>query len=327
MSPLQGHLTVSDQAVLEKTGGHPQRLLKLGRARLTALIVKISRNHLGEGRALEWLAAARCAQELYDAHPGVALDDLAAEVQSEIRLLQATEKELSLHEQPREQAYLHCDPDQLARSLPGLAAVGGPVVRALLGPADRFAKGSRARSFTGLAPKTSETGESERKGQPISKAGPNLLRVALVRAADTARKEDPQLAHIYYVQMVERGAPHIKALCVVAAQLAERAWAVLRRGTPYQLRDVDGRPLSREQAKAIVADRYTVPEDVRRRRRSKKSRRGGKAPQQVLKGHAQAGARGATHTRRPSPTPSSDSRLTHIKQVLPTVVEQTNATP
>src|SRR5450631_74660 len=46
------------------------------------------------------------------------------------------------------------------------------------------------------------------------------------------RKEDPQLAKIYYIQMVERGANHAKALCVVAAHLAECAWAVMARGMP-----------------------------------------------------------------------------------------------
>jgi len=109
---------------------------------------------------------------------------------------------------------------------------------------------------------------------------------------------DPQLAQIYHCQMVERGANHLKALCVVAAHLAERAWVVLARGTPYELRDVDGRPVSMRQARAIIAERWTVPEEVRRRRRSRKV---GKAPHQVLSGHVRVSARGAT-TRRPSPS-------------------------
>src|SRR5664280_2591734 len=42
------------------------------------------------------------------------------------------------------------------------------------------------------------------KGAPVSKAGNRLLRTTLVRAADHARRADPQLAQIYYTQMVER---------------------------------------------------------------------------------------------------------------------------
>ncbi len=51
---------------------------------------------------------------------------------------------------------------------------------------------------------------------------------------------DPQLAKIYYTQMVDRGADHIKALCVVAAALAARAWTVMRHGMPYVICDTDG---------------------------------------------------------------------------------------
>ena len=104
------------------------------------------------------------------------------------------------------------------------------------------ARGKQFRSFTGLVPKASETGDTDRKGQPMSKAGSSLLRTTLVRAADNARKHDPQLARIYYVQMVERGKDHLGALCVVAANLAERFWAVMNRGMPYVICDTDGTP-------------------------------------------------------------------------------------
>jgi hypothetical protein len=84
-------------------------------------------------------------------------------------------------------------------------------------------------------------------------------------------------------QMVERGAHHTKALCVVAANLAERAWATLGRGERYVLRDLDGTTITVAQGKAIVAEKLKVPEEVRRRRRTAK--RAGKAPQ-VLEAHA-----------------------------------------
>ena len=47
-----------------------------------------------------------------------------------------------------------------------------------------------------------------------------MLRATLFRAADTARRHDPQLARIYYLQMAEGGATHLKACCVVAGHLA-----------------------------------------------------------------------------------------------------------
>jgi Transposase IS116/IS110/IS902 family len=320
MTPLQGALGKADLAVLERTGAHPGRLLAMGRPRLTRLIVKVSGGQLGEERAQAWLDAAHFALELYGDHPAVAYDDRAAEVVSEVRLLHATEAELPAHESAREQAYLQVDPDQLARSLPGVAAVGGPALAALVGDVRRFPDCASFRSFTGLAPRASETGETDRKGQPMSKAGPRLLRTTLLRAAETARHLDPQLARLYYVQVVERGACHLKALCVVAAHLAERTWAVLSRGAPYEFRDLDGTLLTPEEAKATAA-RWKVPEEVRQHRRSRKQT-GGKAPHQVHQGHA-THARSA-HTRRPSPEPIVTSELTPIKRVLTALQERIN---
>lgn len=40
--------------------------------------------------------------------------------------------------------------------------------------------------------------------------------------------------------MVECGKDHLGATCVVAANLAERAWTVMRRREPYVIRDTDG---------------------------------------------------------------------------------------
>jgi transposase len=281
MSPLAAELGRSDLAVLERYAD-PNSLLEAGKARITALITEASNNHLGAQRAEQWLAAARASVALYGGDGAVAFADLAAEVVSEVRLLQAVQAELAHHAEAREQVYRRVDPEQLARSLPGIAEVGGPVLQAAIGRANRFENGSQFKSFTGLIPKSSETGETDRKGQPMSKAGSSLLRTQLLRSADVARTIDPQLAQIYHAQMVERGANHLKALCVVASHLAERSWAVLARGTPYELQDTDGRPVSRQEAKAIIAECWTVPEEVRRRRRSKKV---GKVPHQVLSGH------------------------------------------
>ena len=289
MTPLTGALGAADLAVLERWAD-PHALLKAGQARLTKVIAKASRNHHGALRAEQWLHAARAALELYGEHPAMAFADLAAEVATEVRLLKATEAELAAHAAERESCYRWVDPLARARSLPGLAEVGGPALVACMGHPGRFARGKQFRSFTGLAPKASETGEADRKGQPMSKAGSSLLRTTLVRAADTARRQDPQLARIYYLQMVERGKDHLGALCVVAAHLAERAWAVMDRGMPYVICDTDGTPVTAEQAKAIIAEHWTVPEEVRQRRRSKKT---GKAPQKVHAGHSKSGARSA----------------------------------
>lgn len=307
-TPLTGDLGKADLVVLQRYAD-PRALLRLGRTRLTALIVKASHNHQGAARAEQWLTAARLAIELYGEHPAVAFTDLAAEIATEVRLLQAIGTELAGHEAERESCYRWVDPAQLARTLPGLATVGGPAMTAVIADPARFATAAHFKSYLGLAPKASETGDTDRKGQPMSKAGSRLARATLIRAADTARKQDPQLARVYYQQMAERGAGHLKASCVVAARLAERLWTVMRRRMPYVICDVDGSPVNPQQAKQIIAEQWTVTDEVRRRRRSSK-KRAGKAPQQVRTGHDK-NARSVT--RRPSPRRSSATPSQNVK--------------
>jgi hypothetical protein len=54
--------------------------------------------------------------------------------------------------------------------------------------------------------------------------------------------------------MVERGASHLNALCVVAARLAERTWAVMHCGMSCVICDIDGAPMTTDQAKKIIAE-------------------------------------------------------------------------
>lgn len=283
--------------------GDPRELLKLGLEGLAGLISEVSRGEHGRAKAQAYLRAAQEAIELYGDSGAVAFEALAEELASEITRLEVAEATLRPLERRREEAYRTVDPAGLARSLPGIARVGAPLGVAFTGRPGRFPDGHHFISFVGLAPGSSETGETDRKGQPMTKAGNRKLRRMFVRAADTARKLDPQLARIYYVQMVERGAHHNKAVAVVAAHLARRFWATMVRGTPYVICDTDGRPVDRTQAKAIIAANFTVPEDVRARRRSKKKRRA--VPHQVLVGHVfDAGPRRAAKSRRPSSAPS-----------------------
>jgi transposase len=296
MTPLAGDLGKADLAVLERFAD-PRLLLAAGAAELTRLITTVSGHRQGPQRAGQWQAAAAAAAELYGDHPAVPYGELAAEVATGIRLLRAIQDELAVHAAAREKHYRRVGPGQLARSLPGFAEISAPVLAAAMGRPGRFRDGTRFKSHAGPAPRASETGETDRKGQPMSKAGPSQLRPAFVRAADTARRQDPQLARICYLQMTERGATHLKACCVVAGHLAERAWTVLHRGTPYVICDNNGNPVTAEQAKKIIADNWTVPEEVRKRRRSRKL--AGKAPQPAATGPDRRGDPPRPRSSRP----------------------------
>jgi transposase len=132
-SPLTGELGRADLAVLERFTT-PQALLAAGPARLARLLHTASHGQQGAARAQQWLAAAQAALELYGDHPAVAFADLAAEVHTEVRLLAATQAELDRHAGERERCYRRVDPAGLARSLPGLAEIGGPALVATMAP-------------------------------------------------------------------------------------------------------------------------------------------------------------------------------------------------
>jgi transposase len=296
MTPLTGDLGKAGLTVLERHAG-PRVLLAADLSGLTRLITAASNKQQGRERASQWQDAAAAAVELYGDHPAVPYEELAAEVATEVRLLRAIQEELATHAAAREQRYRKVDPGQIARSLPGFAEISAPVLVAIMGRPGRFRDGTRFKSYAGLAPRAGETGDTDRKGQPMSKAGPSLLRAALFRAADTARRQDPQLARIYHQQMTERGATHLKACCVVAGHLAERAWTVLSRGTPYVICDNTGSPVTGEQARQIITEKWAVPEEVRKRRRSRKTK--GKAPQAAATGPDRRGDPPRPRSSRP----------------------------
>lgn len=274
-SVLASPLTRTDLAVLERYGD-PRRLATVRPDRLTALIAKVAHGH-GDpaGKADAFRAAARDAVDLYSDDVAISFDSLADEIATEIRLIRTLETERDRHATAREAAYRTVDPDQLARTLPGIATTGAPMLVAVMANPHRFPNAAAFKSYVGLAPRASETGNTDRKGQPMSKAGNRRLRTQLIRSAETARKLDPQLAAVYHDQMVHKGAVHTKALAVIAARLAERAWTVMARGTPYETRDLDATPVDTATARRIITSHYTVPDHVRRQRRSHK---GGKAP-------------------------------------------------
>jgi hypothetical protein len=87
-------------------------------------------------------------------------------------------------------------------------------------------------------------------------------------AAGQARRIDPTLAAKYHRLMIDAGKHHNSALCHIATTLLTRIIACWRAGEPYVLRDVDGTPVTIDQARAIIAERYAIPKDLRARRRT-----------------------------------------------------------
>jgi len=161
--------------------------------------------------------------------------------------------------------YRRLHPSRNLETLKGVGQDGAAVYVSFIGDPHRFADHSHFRGWTGMVPDSQQSGAREAKGLHISQAGPDLIKKFAYLDAETARQWDPQIAAIYYDQMVEHGKHHNQAICACATHLLDRVWTVLKEDRPYELRDVDGTPVTVEQARAIIAERYTVPKHLRQR--------------------------------------------------------------
>jgi hypothetical protein len=159
------------------------------------------------------------------------------------------------------------DPNGILTSAPGVAVITAAAILGRLGDPNRFNSLAGARAFTGLVPILDASGLTGRHGGP-TKRGDAVLRQALFMAAGQARRIDPTLAAKYQRLMIDAGKHHNSALCHIATTLLTRIIACWRAGQPYVLRDVDGTAVTIEQARAIIAERYAIPKDLRARRRT-----------------------------------------------------------
>lgn len=157
-------------------------------------------------------------------------------------------------------------PDDPLITIPGMGPVCSAAIRGWWGDATQFPTAKAAVAHTGLNPSMWSSGLTESPSRRITKQGPAELRLALYQAANVARRHDPEVADHYRRLMTERGHNHISANTAIARKLACRAWAIATTGRAYQPRDLDGNPVSYDQATALAAE-LAVPDDIRARRR------------------------------------------------------------
>lgn len=241
----------------------PHTVCRLGRARLTRFLYRHSRGAFGEAHADQILAAAHASLELWQ--EDLAFPDLAEDIAIEARLALALTAEITELDERIATLVAARDPQGIITSAPGVGAVTGAIILGRLGNADRFQSLAAVRSFSGLVPSLDSSGLSGRHGGP-TKRGDHLLREALFISANQARRLDPTLAAKYHRLMIDSGKHHNSALCHIATTLLTRVVACWRAHTPYQIRDIDGRAITTEEARTIIAERYAIPAEIRRSR-------------------------------------------------------------
>lgn len=160
--------------------------------------------------------------------------------------------------------YRQLHPHRHLESISGVAQDSAAIYISFIGDIKRFPSLNNFLGWSGMIPFSSQSGEGQATGLSLTQAGPDLIKRTAFVDAQVARLYDPQIAAIYYDQMVKKGKHYLQAICACATHLLTRVYVVLRDDRPLELRDVDGVQVSKEQARAICEQRYAVPDEVRR---------------------------------------------------------------
>ena len=95
----------------------------------------------------------------------------------------------------------------------------------------RFANQEKFRSYVGLTPTSSSSGDKETHGE-IIKRGNKFIKTAIIESAWMAARVDPVL-HMDYIRLCKRMKKN-KAVVKIACKLLNRINYVLKNEVPYK---------------------------------------------------------------------------------------------
>jgi hypothetical protein len=196
--------------------------------------------------------------------------ELQEEVARELRLMEAEEAESESLARHIAELYRKIHPSDNLRTIPGVGEHTAPVFLATVGDPARFRNQSAFANWEGVVPGARQSSNAEAKGLRMTKSGPSIMRMGLYQAGDIGRRLDPQLAGVYYREMVYHGKNHKQAMGAVMTHLGARVLAVLKDDRPYQLMDDEGKLIGKIEARELILSKYQVPEDIRQERRRRK---------------------------------------------------------
>jgi transposase len=257
---------------------NPGVVVKAGEKALHAFLSKARRH--GKADAAEshmvYLSCKDAATRYQFSNPVGTIDDnffadLQEEISRELRIMEMMEAESDAIAKRLEQLYLVLHPSDNLRTIPGVGEHTAPIFLATVGDPARFQSQSAFANYTGVVPAAKQSSEAEAKGLRMTKAGPATLKWALYQASQIGRRCDPQLASVYYQQMVHHGKNHKQAMGAVMSHMGARVLAVLRDNKRYELRDIYGRPITAGEARRIILANFQIPDEIKRERRRRKT--------------------------------------------------------
>lgn len=250
---------------------NPFKVKELGLDGLTRFLTDKGRQQMDPELPKKLWEVALKACELYElADEYVDFDELQDEISVELDTLENHENSLGRVEKAIQRLYEKVHPSKNIESFRGIGKKLGPSLVGRIADPHRFSSHTKLKGFIGIVPGQDDSGESSKKGLPITHEGPSDFRRDIYIVADVARQWDPQAAKIYYDCMTKKGHCHTQAVCAVASHWIGRILRVLKDDRAYELRDLEGNPISKKEAKEFIEANLKVPEEVRQRTRNKK---------------------------------------------------------
>lgn len=204
----------------------PEDILVLGFEPLAVIMKKISRGQLNEQRAEELFNAAQTSVGIKEGKNSILMEirHFVSRIADDDRFIFNIEKHM--------EEYLEKIP--YSRSLLSIKGLGKVTIAVLIGEVGDFRKFSTISEITKLAGlDLFEVSSGKHQGKRrISKRGRSLMRKILFFAAINTVKSKG-IMHGYYHQMLERGAPKMKALTAVSRKLLRIIFALARDNSVY----------------------------------------------------------------------------------------------
>ncbi len=197
-------------------------------------------------------------------------EQIQREVRRKLEAIEYRKEQMKQIEKELEDYYLKVDPQRALQTVKGFGLVISSALAGAMGNVRRFRNAKTAVSYCGLAPRKKQSGNTDREGMPMTKAGKRVIKKYLHLAGETARQWDPQVANLYY-RLRKADKSHHKAMGAVAAHMATRAYAILKKvyqmeegevkseRIQYKLRSTEGKLISPQEARKMIKQKYQLP--------------------------------------------------------------------
>lgn len=125
------------------------------------------------------------------------------------------------------------DEQKLLQSIPGIGPITAASFISEVGDINRFKRPEQLAAYTGLDPRTHESGTSIKGKGYITKRGNKILRTRLYNAATVAVLHDNMFKE-FFQKKKSQGKPHKVALVAAMRKMTHVIYAVWTRGTPFE---------------------------------------------------------------------------------------------